>query len=78
MKGKATIILATTRPSYLYLADRLMVLKSGQVIAQDAPNRVIAALLGEKFKSAAASGQPTAPLKDMRDILPSAPSGEKK
>lgn len=78
MKGKATIILATTRPSYMYLADKLMVLKSGQVIAQDAPNRVIAALLAEKFKSAAAAGQPTAPLKDIRDILPSAPTGEKK
>ncbi len=73
MKGKATIVLATTRPSYMYLADSLVVLRSGQVIAQDAPNRVIATLLGEKFKASAASGQPVAPLKDIRDILPNAP-----
>jgi ATP-binding cassette subfamily C protein LapB len=77
MKGKATIVLATTRPSYMYLADRLAVLKSGQIIAQDAPNRVIATLLGEKFKAAQAAGQTTAPLKDIRDILPSAPGGQK-
>lgn len=71
MKGKATIVLATTRPSYMYLADSLVVLKAGQVIAQDAPNRVIAALLGEKFRKAPASGQRAAPLKDMKDMLPS-------
>jgi ATP-binding cassette subfamily C protein LapB len=71
MKGKATIVLATTRPSYMYLADRLVVLKAGQVIAQDAPNRVIAALLGEKFRVSAAAGKPSAPLRDIRDMLPS-------
>jgi ABC-type multidrug transport system fused ATPase/permease subunit len=75
MKGKATIVLATTRPSYMYLADRLIVLKAGQVIAQDAPNRVIAALLGEKFRAAPASGQPAAPIKDIKDMLPSTPAG---
>jgi ATP-binding cassette subfamily C protein LapB len=75
MKGRATIVLATTRPSYMYLADRLVVLNSGQIIAQDAPNRVIAALLGEKFKASQAAGQTAAPLKDIRDILPSAPPG---
>ena len=75
MKGSATIILATTRPSYMYLADRLVVLKSGQVIGQDAPNRVIAALLGEKFRAATAAGQASAPLRDIRDILTSAPEG---
>jgi len=70
MKGKATIVLATTRPSYMYIADRLVVLKAGQVIAQDAPNRVIAALLGETFKAKSAS-DPAAPPKDIRDFLPS-------
>jgi ATP-binding cassette, subfamily C, bacterial LapB len=74
MKSKATIVLATTRPSYMYLADRLIVLKAGQVIAQDAPNRVIAALLGEKFRAAPA-GQPAAPIKDIKDMLPSTPAG---
>jgi ATP-binding cassette, subfamily C, bacterial LapB len=78
MKGKATIVLATTRPSYMYLADRLIVLKSGQVIVQDAPNRVIAALLKEKFRGGAVTGQPTAPMRDIRDMLSSAPDGEKK
>jgi ATP-binding cassette, subfamily C, bacterial LapB len=73
MKGRATIVLATTRPSYMYLADRLVVLRSGQIIAQDAPNRVIAALLGEKFKAAAASGQAVSPPKDISDILANAP-----
>jgi ATP-binding cassette subfamily C protein/ATP-binding cassette subfamily C protein LapB len=69
IKGKATIVLTTTRPSYMYLADRLVVLKAGQVMGQDAPNRVIAALLAEKFKKPGA-GKPTAPLRDLRDILP--------
>ena len=78
MKGKATIVLATTRPSYMYLADKLVVLKSGQVIAQDAPNRVIAALLGEKFKASQNAGQTAAPLKDIRDILPRAQTGGQK
>jgi hypothetical protein len=57
----------------MYLADRLVVLRSGQIIAQDAPNRVIAALLGEKFKAAAASGQAVSPPKDISDILANAP-----
>lgn len=71
LKGKATIVLATTRPSYMYLADRLVVLKAGQIIAQDAPNRVIAALLGEKFKNRGGAAPVTAAMKDIRDFLPS-------
>ena len=50
LKGKATIVLATTRPSYMYLADRLVVLQAGQVIANDLPGRVMAALVGEKVQ----------------------------
>jgi ATP-binding cassette subfamily C protein LapB len=58
LKGRATIVLATTRPSYMYLADRLAVLKAGQVIANDAPGRVMAALLGEKFRVGSPGPQP--------------------
>lgn len=50
LKGKATIILATTRPAFMTLADRLIVLKSGQIVAQDTPDTVIAALAGERVR----------------------------
>jgi ATP-binding cassette, subfamily C, bacterial LapB len=56
LKGRTTIVLATVRPSYMVLADRLVVLKAGQVIANDAPGRVMAALLGEKLQSPAPPG----------------------
>jgi len=72
LKGRATIVMATTRPSYMVLADRLVVLKAGQVIADDAPARVLGTLLGEKFAApAAASGAAVLP-SDIGDNPPGA------
>jgi ATP-binding cassette, subfamily C, bacterial LapB len=59
LKGRATIVLATTRPATMVLADRLVVLKDGQVVANDAPNRVLEALFGDKSSLTAAP--PAAP-----------------
>jgi ATP-binding cassette, subfamily C, bacterial LapB len=61
LKGRATIVLATTRPAYMVLADRLVVLKAGQAVANDAPHRVLEALLGDKFHTAAASPAASSP-----------------
>jgi ATP-binding cassette subfamily C protein/ATP-binding cassette subfamily C protein LapB len=41
LKGKATIILATHRVSYFYLADRLVVLKGGAVTADGSPTDIL-------------------------------------
>ncbi len=41
LKGKATIILATHRVSYFYLADRLVVLKAGAVTADGSPTDIL-------------------------------------
>ena len=41
LKGKATIILATHRVSYFYLADRLVVLKGGAITADGSPTDIL-------------------------------------
>lgn len=41
LKGKATILLATHRVSYFYLADRLVVLKAGAVTADGSPTDIL-------------------------------------
>jgi ATP-binding cassette subfamily C protein LapB len=41
LKGKATIILATHRVSYFYLAERLVVLKAGVVTADGMPTDIL-------------------------------------
>ena len=40
MKARPTIILATHRVSYVYLADRLVVLKAGAVTADGSPTDI--------------------------------------
>jgi ATP-binding cassette subfamily C protein/ATP-binding cassette subfamily C protein LapB len=41
LKGKATIIIATHRVSYFYLADRIVVLKAGAVTADGPPTDIL-------------------------------------
>ena len=56
LKGKATIILATHRVSYFYLADRLVVLKGGAVTADGSPTDILSGV----HKQARARPQPAA------------------
>jgi ATP-binding cassette subfamily C protein LapB len=44
LKGKATVIFTTYRPSHMRIADRLVVLESGQIIMHGPPDKVIEAL----------------------------------
>ena len=44
LKGKATVIFTTYRPSHMRLADRLVVVESGQITMHGAPDKVIEAL----------------------------------
>jgi ABC-type bacteriocin/lantibiotic exporter with double-glycine peptidase domain len=41
LKGRATIIFTTFRPSHMRLADRVIVLKDGQVALDDQPEKVL-------------------------------------
>lgn len=42
---KATIILVTQRPSHMYLADRLILLKDGQMLADAEPEKLVPQIL---------------------------------
>jgi ABC-type bacteriocin/lantibiotic exporter with double-glycine peptidase domain len=44
LKGKATVIFTTYRPSHMRLADRLVVIEGGQIMMQGAADKVIEAL----------------------------------
>jgi ATP-binding cassette subfamily C protein/ATP-binding cassette subfamily C protein LapB len=41
LKGHATVIFTTFRPSHMRLADRLIVLKDGQVVLNGPPEKVL-------------------------------------
>jgi ATP-binding cassette, subfamily C, bacterial LapB len=71
LKGKATIILATHRVSYFYLADRLVVLKSGMVTADGSPTDILAGAnkrMPGRPQPAAFPGQPDAGQEPNRSI----------
>ena len=57
LKGTATIILATHRVSYFYLADRLVVLKAGAVTADGSPTDILS---GVRKQAPARGAQSTA------------------
>ena len=48
IKGKATIVLASHRPSHLRLADRVIVLRQGRIQASGPPEKVMPIVLGER------------------------------
>jgi ATP-binding cassette subfamily C protein LapB len=51
LKGRATIIVNTQRPSHMNMADRVVVLKSGQISMMGAPGEVVPALMGQTAKA---------------------------
>lgn len=46
-KGKATTIMATSRPSHMRLADRVIVLDRGRIVLQGPPDEVVPRLLNQ-------------------------------
>ena len=47
MKGKSTIIMVTHRPSHMYLADRVVVLHQGQLVADAPPKEIVPVILSQ-------------------------------
>lgn len=45
LQKSATIILATQRPSHMYLADRVLLLKDGQLLADADPDKIVPQIL---------------------------------
>lgn len=43
-RGKATVMMVTHRPSHMRLADRLLVMRQGQIVADGDPEEVLAAM----------------------------------
>jgi len=50
-KGKSTIVMVTHRPSHMHLADRVVVLNHGQVIADGPPEKIVPVLLAQGNKA---------------------------
>ncbi len=44
-KGKSTILMISHRPSHMYLADRVIVLRSGRIVADGPPEKIVPAIL---------------------------------
>jgi ABC-type bacteriocin/lantibiotic exporter with double-glycine peptidase domain len=53
IRGRCTIVMVTSRPSHMRLADRVVVLHEGQVAAQGKPEDVIPALMARAARPAA-------------------------
>lgn len=51
LKGKATILLNTQRPSHMKMADRVVVMKSGQIAMMGTPDKVVPVLMGQTAKA---------------------------
>jgi len=51
LKGTSTVIINTQRPSHMKLADRVVVLKSGQIAMMGPPDQVVPALMGQPAKA---------------------------
>lgn len=45
LQKSATVILATQRPSHMYLADRVLLLKDGQLLADTEPEKIVPQIL---------------------------------
>jgi ABC-type bacteriocin/lantibiotic exporter with double-glycine peptidase domain len=52
MRGKATIVMVTTRPSHMRLADRVIYLEEGAVLGEGPPDTMIPAILARVRKQA--------------------------
>ncbi|MBN9670497.1 peptidase domain-containing ABC transporter [Roseibium aggregatum] len=51
LHGKATVLLNTQRPSHMKLADRVVVLKSGQIAMMGPPEKIVPAIMGQPAKA---------------------------
>ncbi|MCV0425223.1 MAG: ATP-binding cassette domain-containing protein [Roseibium sp.] len=51
LHGKSTILINTQRPSHMKMADRVVVLKSGQIAMIGTPDQVIPVLMGASAKA---------------------------
>ncbi len=51
LKGKATIIVNTQRPSHMKMADRVAVFKSGQIAMMGPPDKVVPLLMDQPAKA---------------------------
>jgi ABC-type multidrug transport system fused ATPase/permease subunit len=45
MRGKATIVIVTHRPSHMRIADRLLVMKAGKAVAMGPPEEVLRSMM---------------------------------
>ncbi|MEP5625086.1 MAG: ATP-binding cassette domain-containing protein, partial [Hyphomicrobiales bacterium] len=48
LQGKATVIMSTQRPSHMKMADRVVLMKSGQVAMAGPPNQIVPVLMGQQ------------------------------
>jgi ATP-binding cassette subfamily C protein LapB len=51
-RGKSTVIMSTARPSHMRMADRVIVLHEGAVIAQGKPDEIVPILLAQNARAA--------------------------
>ncbi|QFS99943.1 Toxin RTX-I translocation ATP-binding protein [Labrenzia sp. THAF191b] len=51
LKGKATILINTQRPSHMKMANRVVVLRGGQIAMMGPPEQVVPALMGQTAKA---------------------------
>lgn len=54
LRGEATVVIVTHRPSHMRLADRLIVMEQGTVLTEGEPDKLIPSLLGYAQKRALA------------------------
>ncbi len=47
LKGKATVIIVTNRPSHMAVCDRVIYLREGMIAADDVPDKIIPAILAQ-------------------------------
>ncbi|PLX38110.1 MAG: hypothetical protein C0606_07700 [Hyphomicrobiales bacterium] len=53
LRGKATVIIVTNRPSHMNACDRVIYLREGMVVADDVPAKIVPAILNQGQKKAA-------------------------
>ncbi len=53
VRGRATIIMVTARPSHMRKSDRVIVMHEGQIVGQGKPDDIVPALLSQNSKQAA-------------------------
>lgn len=51
LRGKATILINTQRPSHMKMADRVVVFNSGQIAMMGPPDQVVPVLMGQTAKA---------------------------